>query len=105
MKGSAPTSRADGPAAGVRPRLLAEGGEGGPPLSPEAVRRGWAQRVLGLPQDGDASLRALLDGLAFSPDWDEQAVTRRTEELLYQYFHRRGAASPTASGRHLQAAP
>ena len=68
--------------------LLAEGGEGGPPLSPEAVRRGWAQRVLGLPQDGDASLRALLDGLAFSPDWDEQAVTRRTEELLYQYFHR-----------------
>lgn len=68
--------------------LLAEGGEGGPPLSPEAIRRGWAQRVLGLPQDGDASLRALLDGLAFSPDWDEQAVTRRTEELLYQYFHR-----------------
>ena len=68
--------------------LLAESGEGGPPLSPEAVRRGWAQRVLGLPQDGDASLRALLDGLAFSPDWDEQAVTRRTEELLYQYFHR-----------------
>ena len=52
------------------------------------MRRGWAQRVLGLPQDGDVSLRALLDGLAFSPDWDEQAVTRRTEELLYQYFHR-----------------
>lgn len=68
--------------------LLAEGGEGGQPLSLPAIRRGWAQRVLGLPQDGDASLRALLDGLAFSPDWDEQAVTRRTEELLYQYFHR-----------------
>ena len=74
--------------------LLAEGGEGGPPLSPEAVRRGWAQRVLGLPQDGDASLRALLDGLAFSPDWDEQAVTRRTEELLYQYFHRARRCPP-----------
>lgn len=77
----------------------------GLPYRRRRCARGWAQRVLGLPQDGDASLRALLDGLAFSPDWDEQAVTRRTEELLYQYFHRRGAASPTASGRHLQAAP
>ena len=47
--------------------LLAEGGEGGPPLSPEVVRRGWAQRVLGLPQDGAWALELRGGDVACTP--------------------------------------
>ena len=54
----------------------------------DALRRCWAARILGTAHPEDAWQTALLDGLAFSPGWDEQELTRRTEELLYRYFHR-----------------
>lgn len=69
-------------------RLLAERGEGGDPRQMPALRRSWAARILGAPHTEDDWQTALLNGLAFSPDWDEQMLGRKTEELLYQYFHR-----------------
>ena len=69
-------------------RLLAERGEGGDPRQMPALRRSWAARLLGAPHTEDDWQTALLNGLAFSPDWDEQTLGRKTEELLYQYFHR-----------------
>ena len=69
-------------------RVLAESGEGGDPRQIPALRRCWAARILGADRTEDEWQTALLDGLAFSPGWDEQELTRRTEELLYRYFHR-----------------
>ena len=69
-------------------RVLAESGEGSDPRQIPALRRCWAARILGADRTEDEWQTALLDGLAFSPGWDEQELTRRTEELLYRYFHR-----------------
>ncbi len=68
--------------------MLAESGEGGDPRQIPALRRCWAARILGADRTEDEWQTALLNGLAFSPGWDEQELTRRTEELLYRYFHR-----------------
>lgn len=67
-------------------RLLAEPAAAGDQTA--ALRRLWAARLLGAPPPEDPQQAALLDALAFSPAWDEQELVRRTEELLYRYFHR-----------------
>ena len=54
----------------------------------ESLRRAWAQRILGQAVHQDSWYSAVLDALTFSPDWDEQELVRKTEEVLFRYFHR-----------------
>ena len=72
-------------------------------MNGDAVRRAWACRVLGQPED--PALSPLLDELAAPGDSTEAQLIQRTERVLYTWFRRarRAAACtlcvPTPCGR------
>lgn len=68
--------------------VLSQPHSGDPRESAQALRGAWAGHVLGEETGGDDWLQQLLAALEFSPKWGEQAVIDRTEELLFQFFHR-----------------
>lgn len=85
-------SKGDRPAlAGLRRayawRVAAAPHPNDPRESGASLRAAWAQSVLGQTQE-DPWLRQLLSALEFDPDWSEQKIIDRTEELLFQFFRR-----------------
>ena len=55
-------------------------------MTGDAMRRAWACRVLGEPED--KALSALLDDLSAPADSTESQLLQRTERVLYTYFRR-----------------
>ena len=68
-------------AALLRDTPMAEG------MTDGAMRRAWAQRVLGQPVQ-DADMAALLEDMAAAAGEPESKLIQRTERLLYTYFRR-----------------